>query len=31
MEEGVKAAVQKRDGPSGDYSQAPIEQQPGKK
>jgi len=31
MEGGVKAAVVKRDGPFGDYSQAPIEDQPRKR
>jgi enoyl-CoA hydratase len=31
MEEGVKAAVTKRDGPFGDYSQSPKEAQPRKR
>ncbi len=31
MQEGVKAAVTKRDGPFGDYSQAPKEEQPRKR
>ena len=31
QEEGVKAAVVQRDGPFGDYSQAPIEEQPRRK
>ena len=30
-EEGVKSAVTKRDGPFGDYSQAPLDQQPRKR
>jgi enoyl-CoA hydratase len=29
--EGVAAAIQRRDGPFGDYSQAPREQQPRKR
>ncbi|MBW2528632.1 MAG: crotonase/enoyl-CoA hydratase family protein [Deltaproteobacteria bacterium] len=31
MEQGVKAAVTRRDGPFGDYSQAPPEEQPSKR
>ncbi|MCB2223391.1 MAG: crotonase/enoyl-CoA hydratase family protein [Actinobacteria bacterium] len=31
MEQGVKAAVEQRDGPFGDYSQAPPEEQPRKR
>ncbi|UCF45595.1 MAG: hypothetical protein JSU89_00025, partial [Myxococcales bacterium] len=31
MEQGVKAAVTKRDGPFGDYSQGPPEDQPRKR
>ncbi len=31
VEQGVKAAVIKRDGPFGDYSQGPKEEQPRKK
>ena len=31
MERGVKAAVIERDGPFGDYSQGPPEEQPRKK